>query len=89
MLENMKFHMLMKHIKPSKNLWVGLINVPGAQHEFCEDSLMTELTTYKALKEFSLWSYDKNKMLVMGKKYTEINSFSYITSTDKTQNQVQ
>lgn len=34
------------------------------------------------LKEFSLWSYD-NRMLVMGKKYTEINSFSYISSKDK------
>lgn len=54
MLEKTKFHMLMKYIKPSKNLRVDQINVPGAQHEFCKDSLMTELNTFKARKEFPL-----------------------------------
>lgn len=44
---------------------------------------MTELNTFKARKEFPLWSCDKNEMLVMDKKYVEINSFSYICSTEE------
>lgn len=44
---------------------------------------MTELNTSKAFKEFSLWSFDKNEMLVMAKKYMEVNSFSYISYTEK------
>lgn len=44
---------------------------------------MTELNTSKAFKEFSLWSFDKNEMQVMAKKHMEVNSFSYISYTEK------
>lgn len=35
-------------------------------------ALMIELCTFKTCKGFSLWPYDKNEMLVMGKKYRDM-----------------
>lgn len=34
---------------------------------------MLEFNIFKVFKEFLLWFYDKNKILVLGKKYREIN----------------